>query len=84
MEFTTLLTFWFWILGLGIFLIVLRKGWLKNLISFFSAIFFQRPTNEIDLAWEVRRIRRLLEFFYFLVWLGLAITILVFINSSGG
>jgi hypothetical protein len=70
----TLLPYWIAILSLGVFLIALRKGWLRGLFSFVSSLIFlyvNKPESEIDLKWEVRRIRRLLEFFYFLTWLGI-------------
>ena len=81
----TLLPFWIGILLLGVFLISLRKGWLRRLFSFLSSLVFQytnRPTLDIDLKWEVRRIRRLLEFFYFFTWLGIILTFFYLLNGG--
>jgi len=73
-----LLPVWIGIVVLGFTLIALRKGWLKSfflVLGSISNLLFSSP-KDIDLKWEVRRIRRLLEFFYFLTWLGLFIGIL--------
>ncbi len=75
-----LLPYWIALLIVGVMLIAIRKGWLTALFGFLSSLFFKRPTVEIDLNWEVRRIRRLLEFFYFLVWLGLVIGFLAWLG----
>ena len=76
----TLLPYWIAVLFVGVILIAIRKGWLEALFGFLSSLFFGRPPKEIDLNWEVRRIRRLLEFFYFLAWLGLVIGFLAWLS----
>lgn len=69
------------VISIGTFLIALHKGWLQGLFNFFIGLFFKGQTSQIDLNWEVRRIRRLLEFFYFLTWLGIILGLLYFAES---
>jgi len=56
------------------------RGWFKTLFNFLESIFSKSP-SEINLAWEVRRIRRLLEFFYLLTWLGLVLALFNWFGS---
>ena len=45
-----------------------------------SGFFLRGSKTEIDLNWEVRRIRRLLEFFYLLTCLGFVIAFLAWLG----
>lgn len=60
--------------------IAVSQGWFKTLFNFLSSLLTKSP-SEINVAWEVRRIRRLLEFFYLLTWLGLVFGLLMWANS---
>lgn len=60
--------------------IAVSQGWFKTFFNFLSSLLAKSP-SEINMAWEVRRIRRLLEFFYLLTWLGLVFGFLMWANS---
>jgi len=78
----SLLPYWIAIIAIGTFFIAVHKGWLQGLFSFIASLFFKRPTPAIDLNWEVRRIRRLLEFFYFFTWLGIVLAFVYFFQGG--
>jgi len=56
---------WAWIFLLGFTLIAIRQGWVRKLFEGRSSPFVGRTPPEIDLAWEVRRIRQILQWIQF-------------------
>jgi hypothetical protein len=81
MHQSDLFLIWTLIILIGLTLIAIRKGWVRKLSNGLTSLFFQRSPLQIDLAWEVRRIRKILEWFYFLTWLSMATAIFYFLEK---
>jgi hypothetical protein len=56
---------WAWIIFIGFVLIAIRQGWVGKIFKRLNSMNAPRTPQEIDLAQEVRRIRKTLQWIQF-------------------